>query len=81
MMTNRGFGPTPDGIKIAHKALSTSDDPINPRPYCIYVNSAGDATLEDEAGNAIEYHLVAGQILPFSPVKFTAGDAGLVGWY
>ena len=77
-MAARGFGP--DGVKRIQNELEPGSAVLDPRPQCIYCNGAGTATLVDEAGTSVEYNLVVGQILPFSPVKFTAGDAELVGW-
>jgi hypothetical protein len=70
----------PDGIKRTHKLIVPSADFLSPRPDAIYVVADGSATLVDEDGVAIEYALVAGQILPFSPVKVTAASAVLLGW-
>lgn len=77
-MAASGYGP--DGIKRVQKELEPGSAELDPRPLAIYVNGAGTATLVDEQGTAVVYNLVLGQILPFSPVKFTAGDAELVGW-
>jgi hypothetical protein len=70
----------PDGIKRSHKVIVPGAADLSPRPDAVYVLTDGNATLVDESGEAIQYPLKAGQILPFSPVKCTAATATLIGW-
>lgn len=77
-MGKSGFGP--EGIKRVHFLMETSSAALDPRPTSVRCDQAGTATFVDENDNDVEYNLVAGEILPFSPVKFTAGDAVLIGW-
>lgn len=77
-MSRGGYGP--EGIKTVHFLLETSADALDPRPTSMRCDVAGTATFVDDNGEDLEYHLVVGEILPFSPVKFTAGTAVLFGW-
>ena len=67
-----------------HFAITPSDSAdLAVLPRVIYCAAAGTAVLRDGAGTDLSYALLAGQILPFAPVRVlaTGTTATLCGWY
>lgn len=80
-MKFRGFVSTSTGIQIRHWTIVPSEDVLDPRPFSLYVVSDGILVMEDEGGHVESYPVIAGHIMPFSPVRILpASTAGVIGW-
>lgn len=64
-----------------HFQIAPGADDLAVRPRAIRCDVAGTATIVDDAGTSIVYHLAAGEILPLRAVKVTAATATLIGLY
>ena len=81
------FGAHSRGLEspaACHAAITPSNSSDLPvRPRVVYCQTGGTAVLRDKAGVELSYTLVAGQILPLSPVRVlaTGTTATLYGWW
>lgn len=67
-----------------HATITPSDTDILPVvPRVLYCITNGTVALADLAGTVVSYPVVAGQILPFSPIRVmaTGTTATVVGWW
>lgn len=78
---NFPVGRSDPGMKHFTITPSNTVD-LTVRPRVIYCQTAGNVVLVDALGVELTYALVAGQILPFSPVrvKATGTTATIYGW-
>jgi hypothetical protein len=68
---------------IRHYAITPSDTADLPRrPRALRVQTSGNLVLSDEAGTSITYAVIAGDVLPFRPIRVmaTGTTASVVGW-
>jgi len=77
--TNKKGLSSPGDIQFP---IVASPSVMDPRPRAIYCAIAGNLTIEDSAGTAITYTMIAGEVLTFRATKITAlgGGGAFVGW-
>ena len=69
---------------VAQYAIVPSDSSDLPvRPRAVYVNVAGTAVLQDNAGETVSYEVGAGAVLSIRPARVmaTGTTAQLIAWY
>jgi len=73
-----------DSPATHHAAITPNNDADLPtRPRAIYCETGGTVALRDTAGTDLTYTVVAGAILPLSPVRVlaTGTTATVRGWW
>ncbi|WP_395543261.1 hypothetical protein [Neotabrizicola sp. sgz301269] len=70
-----GYAAGLDSPATRHAALSVTGADIDPRPRGIYCKAAGTISVSDGT-TALDYDMVAGDVLPFRGKRITAIASG-----